>query len=220
MRKKIDWSAIDTVLLDMDGTLIDRHHEDMFWHGILPKAYARKNKMTLKQAEDFLFKLYASKGPKSLEWGSAALWEKDLKIGFRSLRRKIVPYIKLHPHTLEFLKFLKRNKKTVYLVTAADPSDVDIEVAHTKIGKYIDEIFTTFDFGATKHYPIFWKRFQKKIKFDSKRTMLAEDNENIARVASKFGIRYVIFKSKASSKKPPKIPKGLFCVHHFDELIR
>jgi putative hydrolase of the HAD superfamily len=27
----IDWNDIDTVLLDMDGTLLDRHFDDHFW---------------------------------------------------------------------------------------------------------------------------------------------------------------------------------------------
>ena len=219
MNKKLDWSGIDTVLLDMDGTLIDQHHEDVFWEDILPEAYAKKNKMTLEEARKFLFRLYETKGPKNIEWGSSRMWEKELNVGFRTLRRRMKPYIKLHPHTLKFLRFLNDNGKKVYLVSAADRVDVDIEVAHTKIGGYIDSIFTTFDFGATKHYAIFWKRLRKKIRFNPERTVLAEDNENIARVATKFGIKYVVFKSIASSKKPPHAPEGLFCVRHFDELL-
>jgi len=41
IKSRIDWKDIDTVLLDMDGTLIDQHYEDFFWDEIIPKAYAK-----------------------------------------------------------------------------------------------------------------------------------------------------------------------------------
>src|SRR5688572_6670841 len=33
----IDWNAVDTVLLDMDGTLLDLHFDNYFWLTHLPK---------------------------------------------------------------------------------------------------------------------------------------------------------------------------------------
>ena len=36
----IDWSAIDTVLLDMDGTLLDLHFDNHFWQHHLPRRLA------------------------------------------------------------------------------------------------------------------------------------------------------------------------------------
>ena len=33
----IDWREIDTVLLDMDGTLLDLHFDSHFWLEHLPK---------------------------------------------------------------------------------------------------------------------------------------------------------------------------------------
>lgn len=217
--KKIDWDEIDTVLLDMDGTLIDLHHEDVFWSEMVPKAYAKKHGMELPDAKKVVFHEYEKKSPRSLMWGDVSRWEKELGLPVRSMRRRIKPLVKLHPHTLRFLRFLKKRNKRVHLVTAADPKDIDIEMAHTKIGEYFDGIYTIIDLGVTKHYPLFWKRLQSKINFDKNRTLLAEDNESILRAAKKFGIKYVVFKSKSSSRKPPRVPKGLFCVHHFDDLL-
>lgn len=216
----VNWQEIDTVLLDMDGTLIDLHHEDVFWEEMVPKAYARKNSLALDEAKRVVFARYKKKSQRSLIWGDISRWERELGLPVRKMRRRIKPFIKLHPHTVRFLSFLKRRNKKVYLVTAADSRDIDIEMAHTKIGKYFDGIYTIIDFGITKHYPLFWKRLQKKIKFDKSRTLLAEDNEAILRTAKKFGIKYVVFKSKASSRKPPHFPKDLFCVHHFDDILK
>ena len=32
-----DWQEIDTVLLDMDGTLLDLHYDNYFWLTHIPK---------------------------------------------------------------------------------------------------------------------------------------------------------------------------------------
>ncbi|HNG60363.1 MAG TPA: haloacid dehalogenase, partial [Cellvibrionaceae bacterium] len=39
----IPWQAIDTLLLDMDGTLLDLHYDNYFWLEYLPRAFAAKN---------------------------------------------------------------------------------------------------------------------------------------------------------------------------------
>ena len=41
----INWSDIDTVLLDMDGTLLDLHFDNYFWTRHVPEAYARKHQL-------------------------------------------------------------------------------------------------------------------------------------------------------------------------------
>jgi len=47
---KINWNEIDTVLLDMDGTLVDHHYEGYFWSTLLPRAYAKKNGISVNKA--------------------------------------------------------------------------------------------------------------------------------------------------------------------------
>ena len=34
----LNWSKIDTVLLDMDGTLLDLHYDSHFWLNVIPAA--------------------------------------------------------------------------------------------------------------------------------------------------------------------------------------
>ena len=41
----IDWQHIDTVLLDMDGTLLDLHFDNYFWLEHLPRVYADREKI-------------------------------------------------------------------------------------------------------------------------------------------------------------------------------
>ena len=36
------WSQVDHVLLDMDGTLLDKYFDDYFWETYVPEVYANK----------------------------------------------------------------------------------------------------------------------------------------------------------------------------------
>jgi putative hydrolase of the HAD superfamily len=52
----IDWNTIDTVLLDMDGTLLDRHFDDHFWLEHVPKRWAARNGTSIDHARTQLHK--------------------------------------------------------------------------------------------------------------------------------------------------------------------
>lgn len=47
----LDWTAIDTVLLDMDGTLLDLHFDNFFWLEYLPLRYAEQHSLPLPVAK-------------------------------------------------------------------------------------------------------------------------------------------------------------------------
>lgn len=54
----IDWRNIDTVLLDMDGTLLDKHFDDYFWEQYVPEVYASQNNISIFTAEEELLAKY------------------------------------------------------------------------------------------------------------------------------------------------------------------
>ncbi|MFA4819667.1 MAG: HAD-IA family hydrolase [Candidatus Aenigmatarchaeota archaeon] len=218
MVNKIDWANIDTVLLDMDGTLIDQHYEDYFWETLAPKAYAKKNKITLKKSREILFSKYHERMGHP-EWGDVNFWSKELGLDLWKIRDKAKYLIKLHPHTMRFLDFLKKHGKKVYLVTAADNKSTKYKIAHTKIGNYFDGIFTQTDIGYTKCNTMFWKKLQRKVKFNPERALFADDREDMIKAAGEFGIRCVVLKVKYSSRKPNRNSNGLFYVRHFDEIL-
>jgi putative hydrolase of the HAD superfamily len=57
---QLDWRNVDTVLLDMDGTLLDRHFDDHFWLEHVPRRFAARNKIPLTQARKHLYALFNS----------------------------------------------------------------------------------------------------------------------------------------------------------------
>ena len=46
----IEWQNIDTVLLDMDGTLLDLHFDNYFWQQHLPLKFPEREQISYEQA--------------------------------------------------------------------------------------------------------------------------------------------------------------------------
>ena len=69
------WSTIDTVLLDMDGTLLDLHYDNHFWMEHLPQRYAQLHGVSLAMAQLELQPLFSDNAGK-LNWYCLDFWTK------------------------------------------------------------------------------------------------------------------------------------------------
>ena len=56
----LDWANIDTVLLDVDGTLLDLHYDNFVWDQRVPEAYADLKQLPLPNAKQQLMGKNAS----------------------------------------------------------------------------------------------------------------------------------------------------------------
>ena len=215
---RILWDSIETVLLDMDGTLLDRHFEDFFWDELVPRRYATKHRLPLAAAKEKLKTIYQSK-LNTVYWGDIAYWEKRLDLRLWGLRYQTQHLVRMHPHTMRFLKFLKQRKKKVYLVTAALRADVDFKLSTNAIGCYFDGIFSEFEIGASKKSVVFWEKLQRLIGFKKNSTMVADDEASVLKAAKKYGIKWIVLKKTFSSKKEPRASDEFISVRHFDDIL-
>ena len=46
----VAWSEIDTVMFDMDGTLLDLHFDNFFWLKLVPEHFSKQHGVSEKQA--------------------------------------------------------------------------------------------------------------------------------------------------------------------------
>src|ERR1700753_656021 len=81
-----DWSAIDTVLLDLDGTLLDLAFDTRFWRDTIPNAWARAQGVTVEQARARLVPLFQAREG-TLEWYSVAFWSQELGLDVAGMKR-------------------------------------------------------------------------------------------------------------------------------------
>jgi 5'-nucleotidase len=214
----IDWTQIDTVLLDMDGTLLDRHFDDHFWLEHVPKRYAQKHAIPLEAAKEQLYRLFRSQ-ENTLNWTDIDYWSVQLGLDIPLLKEEVDNLIAVHPMVVEFLLFLRQHGKGVHLVTNAHGKTLDLKLRRTRIGSYFDGIVTAHELGLPKEEPAFWGKLQERLPFDPARTMLGEDSETNLETARLFGIRYLIHVGRFSSQSTPAVSQNFTTIHYFSELI-
>lgn len=215
---QLDWNTIDTVLLDMDGTILDRHFDDHFWLEHLPKRWAARYKVPLEQARKQLYALFRSQ-ERTLNWTDLDYWSDRLGLDIPVLKREVDHLIAVHPFVVEFLLFLSRHGKEVHLVTNAHSKTLDLKMRTTRLGTYFTSIISAHEVGLPKEDLAFWRRLQQMIPYLPERTLLGEDSERNLFTAQQFGIRYLVYVSRYSSAIPPTPSRSYTSIHYFSELI-
>jgi 5'-nucleotidase len=214
----LDWTQIDTVLLDMDGTLLDRHFDDHFWLEHVPKRYAQKNAIALETAKEQLYRLFRSQ-ENTLNWTDLNYWSDQLGLDIPVLKEEVDHLIAVHPFVTEFLLFLRQHGKGIHLVTNAHGKTLDLKMRRTRIGPYFDGIISAHDLGLPKEDPAFWGKLQQQVPFDPERTMLGEDSETNLETARLFSIRYLIHVGRFSSQAEPAVSESFASIRFFSELL-
>lgn len=218
LKNRIPLHEIKFVLLDMDGTLLDKYFDDYFWEHLVPEKYAEKNNITFGRAKEELFKKYKHHEG-TLNWTDIDFWSGELDLDIAALKEQVRHMIEVHPHVEDFLKMLRRRKKKVFLVTNAHYKVLDLKLKKTEIGKYFDAVVTSFEMGYPKERNEFWKKAEKRLGFDKEKTLFIDDTEEVLRAAREFGIRYILHKAKANSKVKPKLSKDFLHIFDFNELM-
>jgi len=218
MLDKIPLKDIKFILLDMDGTLLDLYFDDYFWGHLVPEKYAEKHEMTFGSAKDLLYTTYKSH-EKTLNWCDIDFWSRELKLDIPALTEQIRHLIEVHPHVIDFLKLMRKQKKKIFLLTNAHYKTVTLKFNKTQIGEYFDDVLCSFNVGHPKEYIEFWQKAEKNLKFDREHSLFIDDTEEVLKTAKEHGIRYLLFKARASSKAEPKKTKEFLTIHDFRELM-
>ncbi len=214
----LDWQEIDTVLLDMDGTILDRHFDDHFWLEHVPKRYAAKHRLPLEEARQMLYRMFRSQ-ENTLNWTDLDYWSDRLGVDIPLLKEEVDHLIAVHPFVIDFLLFLRHHGKGVHLVTNAHSKTLSMKMKKTRLGPYFDTIISAHELGLPKEDAAFWGKLQERIPFDPAKTMLGEDSETNLGTAAAYGIRHLIFISGSSSALPPKPSATFTSVKSFAELM-
>jgi len=214
----VDWLTIDTVLLDMDGTLLDRHFDDHFWLEHVPRRWAVKHNVSLNHAKEQLHALFRSQEC-TLNWTNLDYWSDRLGLDIPLLKLEVEHLIAVHPGVIEFLTFCRQHNKQLWLVTNAHSKTLDIKLKKTRIGPWFDGIISAHQVGLPKEDNRFWAELQRFITYDPSRTMLGEDSETNLQTAQAYGIRYLFYISHYSSTCTPAASDTFITLDYFTRLI-
>ena len=118
---QLNWNEIDDVLLDMDGTLLDRHFDNFFFEEELPRRYAALHGLQLEESRDTLMAMYRSVEGE-LAWTDLHYWTRRVGIDVVAMTKELDHMIGFLYGAEEFLQHLRQLGKRVTVVTNAHES--------------------------------------------------------------------------------------------------
>src|SRR3989344_2695702 len=145
----LPWHDIDTVLLDMDGTLLDLHFDNHFWLEHLPQRYAELHGVSRAMAELELQPLF-ERNAGQLQWYCLDFWSAELKLSVRELKLETAHLIALRPDADIFLAAIKRAGKRVVLITNAHRDSLSLKLERIELAPYFERLISSHDYGFPK----------------------------------------------------------------------
>jgi len=215
----INWTDIDTVLLDMDGTLLDLSFDNYFWLEYLPGKVADHKALELDAAREFMRQLSESTYG-SLQWYCLDHWSTQLDMDVEALKKEIRHLIRMRPHCGEFLDWLKDNGKRVILVTNAHPKALAIKVEASGLRAHLDEMISSHEFDLAKENDGFWEKLESREKIDLSRSLFVDDSLPVLECAHRGGLGQLVQVLHPDSSTQPTDPSHFPGIVHLDELMR
>ncbi|MFT7559889.1 MAG: HAD superfamily hydrolase (TIGR01509 family) [Flavobacteriales bacterium] len=214
----INWQNIDTVLLDMDGTLLDLHFDNYFWVEHLPRRFSEAHNVSLKEARNHIGKSVRELEG-TLEWYCLDHWSELMQLDIPQLKREVSDLIQYRPQAELFLERLKAAGKKLVLITNAHPKSLEIKLECSNIDHWLDIIISSHEFKAPKEDALFWQRLENIEHFDKARTIFIDDTPRVLRSAQAFGIEHLVCITAPDSKKLAHDAEGFLGIKHFDEIM-
>ena len=214
----IDWSNIDTVLLDMDGTLLDLHYDNYFWSEYLPLQISQRDGISLQAAKDAVIPVLRSTTG-TLPFYCIDHWSKVFELDILTLKKQVAHKIALRDGARGFLQNLRQKNKHIVLATNAHRATIDLKIAQTKLHGSFNEISSSHDYGFAKEHREYWSHLSRDKAINLQRCLFIDDNHNVLAAAQKSGVHYVIGIRKPDSQRAEITSTDFLMTNDFRELM-
>lgn len=199
----VNWDRIDTVLLDMDGTLLDLNYDNTLWNELVPTRYSEAHGLSLHDARVKLFaRMREIHG--ELNFYCLDHWQQFTRLDIVGLHGELTHLIAYRPNAQAFLRQLKALGKRSLLVTNAHRDSLKVKDAHSQLVHEVDVDVSCHDYGAPKEDPGFWQRLRQQHQYDPHRTLLIDDNAAVLNAAATSGIAHLFTVIQPDSTRPPR----------------
>src|SRR6476659_6791794 len=168
-----DWTGIDTVLLDLDGTLLDQAYDNHIWRDLVPQRFAVANSLEMHAAYAEIARRFAERSG-TLDWYCIDYWSRTLGIDIGALHREVRSHVAWLPGAREFLARLRAAGKRTVLLTNSHPIALAVKHEETGVLDHLDAATTSHEFGAPKENPQFWRVARQRFGFDPARSLFAD----------------------------------------------
>lgn len=214
----IDWGRVETLLLDMDGTLLDLRYDNHFWLEHVPRRYGEARGIPLEESRRELRERYR-KAEGTLAWYCVDYWSGELGLDIPLLKEEVDHLIAVHPHVTAFLEAVRARGTHTLLVTNAHGKSIDLKLRRTRLGGHFDAVVCSHDLGLPKEDPAFWGRMRAAHPYDPSRALLVDDSLPVLRSARAGGIAHLLAVRKPDSTLPEKETAEFEAIRDFREIM-
>ena len=200
---------VDTLLLDLDGTLLDLAFDNRFWRQVVPEAYGVLHGISVQQALDEITPKMASVEG-TLPWYCLDHWSRTLDMDLSTLKTEHAGHVAWLPGARQFLLRQRAAGRRLVLATNSHPETLRIKVEQTRVTDYLDAAYSSHPFGAPKEDPRFWQGFRAVEAFDPRRTAFIDDNAQVLRAGQAAGVAHLIAVTRPDTTLPEKAPPREF----------
>jgi len=191
----------ETLMLDMDGTILDLAFDTYVWKELVVGRYASHNGLDYTVARDHLYAKYLSiQG--DLEWYCLDHWSERLGFDVLALHHEVHDRIEYLPGAQTFLEKVRAADIKVLLVTNSHPDTLKLKEDTLGFGGYFDNIHSSHTYGYAKEDQEFWRLLQEAERFDPETTVFVDDTVPVLRSAAEYGIRMPVVVTHPDTTEP------------------
>ena len=214
----LDWSEIDTVLLDMDGTLIDLNYDNILWNQRLPALFAEANAIGLETARECLYAQMRDTRA-SLHFYCLDYWAQFTELDIDGLHLELSHLVTFRVNAERFIETVRASGRRAVLVTNAHPKSLAVKDARVDLTARLDADYSAHDLGVPKEDEEFWPQLAKHEPFDPRRTLMIDDNVSVLNSAQASGIKHLLCVTQPDSTQPPREDLPFPAFNDFEEIM-
>jgi 5'-nucleotidase len=213
-----DWSSIEHVMLDLDGTLLDLDFDNHFWQTSVPREWGASRGLEIEAARRLLQPRFAACAG-TLPWYSTEYWSRELGLDIAALKRQDAQRIRWLPGAQRFLAAARARGKRLVLLTNAHPQALSLKHERTGVLDHFDASFSSHDLGSPKEDPRFWDALARVEPFQPARSLFVDDSAAVLRAARGAGIALIRAIRRPDSAGTAYVHEGFSAVDALVELL-
>ena len=219
---RVDWTKVDHVLLDMDGTLLDLAFDNDFWGYRIHAHYAKLHKLNHREVVDQFEPIFQSVAG-TLSWYSTDFWSQQYGFDIIELSQQYREGIRWLPLAQDFLLALRTADIRATILTNAHPDIVTLKHSVLGIKDYVDQTLSSHDIGYPKEHPAFWEAIpeitgisEAQLKGDS--VWFFDDSPAVLTAAINAGLHNSVMMCAPDSTLAPKMSTTPHAIHTFNDI--
>ena len=214
----IDWNRIDTLLLDMDGTLLDLHFDDHFWLQFMPAFLPEAHAYSPERLDiEFHTPMRTTRG--TLDWYCVDHWTEHLSMPVMDAMARHRHLIRWRPGSTDFLRLARKAGLKLLIATNAHRAVWQLKADTLDLIHFVDGVVSSHDYGQPKEAEHFWQSLAREQSLDLSRCAFFDDSEAVLDSARRHGVGTVVGIDHPNSYRDPRQFNAHVQIRDFSDLV-